>query len=171
MPDKPFWYHRLDDAIAQLEQLDHPFVDRATLEFALGVGRRRAQQILQPLVSRRIGKNGLALREDVIAHLRHLAASDTAYFEKQRRSRLHSILDELHRQAKEQPRVLVEAPTAVVNQEFESLPPGVQLSPGRIEIEGFQTPEEAKQKLLALILAIGNDPIGFDERVTALPSR
>jgi hypothetical protein len=49
----------------------------------------------------------------------------------------------------------------VVNQELESLPPGVHLSPGRIEIGGFRTLDGAKQKLLALILAIGNDPAGF----------
>ncbi len=166
MPDKPFWYHRLDDVIAQLEQLPQPFVDRATLEFLLGIGRRRAQQILQPLVCQTIGKNGLAAKEDVIAHLRHLAVGDAAYFEKQRRRRLHAILDELHRQAKEEPRVLVEAPTLIVNQELESLPLGVHLSPGRIQIDGFRTSNEAKQKLLALILAMGNDPEGFDARIT-----
>ena len=166
MPDKPFWYYRLDEVIGQLENPPHPFVDRATLEFVLGIGRRRAQQILQPLVRRTLGKNGLAPKEDVIAHLRNLAAGDRSYFEKQRRQRLHAILDELHRRTKEQPRVLVEAPTAVVNQELESLPPGVHLSPGRIQIDGFRTSEEAKQKLLALILAMGNDPDGFHTRIT-----
>ena len=60
----------------------------------------------------------------------------------------------------------MEAPTAIVNQELESLPPGVHLSPGRIQIDGFRTSDEAKQKLLALILAIGNDPDGFDTRIT-----
>lgn len=166
MPDKPFWYYRLDEAIEQLEKSPHPFVDRAILEFVLGIGRRRAQQILQPLVRRTLGKNGLAAKDEVIAHLRHLAAGDKAYFEKQRRHRLHAILDELHRRAREQPRVLVEAPTAVVNQELESLPSGVHLSPGHIQIDGFRTADEAKQKLLALILAIGNDPDGFDARIT-----
>lgn len=166
MPDKPFWYYRLDEVVGQLENLPHPFVDRATLEFVLGIGRRRAQQILQPLVRRTLGKNGLAAKEEVIAHLRRLAAGDAAYFETQRRQRLHAILDELHRRASEQPRVLVEAPTAVVNQELESLPPGVHLSPGRIQIDGFRTSDEAKQKLLALILAMGNDPDGFDARIT-----
>jgi hypothetical protein len=79
-------------------------------------------------------------------------------FEVERRERLHSILNQLHRERKEHPRVLVEAPTAVLNQEFEALPPGVHLSPGRIVLEGFSTPDEAKQKLLALIMAMGNDP-------------
>jgi hypothetical protein len=50
---------------------------------------------------------------------------------------------------------------------FEDLPPGVHLSPGRIVLEGFSTPEEAKQKLLSLIMAMGNDPDGFDARVAS----
>jgi hypothetical protein len=158
----------LDDAIAQLEQLPHPFVDRATLESVLGVGRRRAQQILQPFVHQIVGRNGLARKEDIISHLRHLARGDAAHFERRRRERLHAILDNLQRQAKEQPQVLVEAPTAVLNQELERLPAGVHLSPGRIQIDEFRTSDEAKQKLLALILAIGNDPDGFDDRITVL---
>ena len=165
MPDKPIWYTRLEAAIEQLAALPSPWVDRAAIEFALGVGRRRAQQILQPLVRHTIGKNGLANREEVIRHLRGLAAGDAVYFEKQRRQRLHSILDQFQRQARERPRVLVEAPTAVMNQELETLPPGVHLSPGRIVLDGFSTPEEAKQKLLALIMAMGNDPEGFDARI------
>jgi hypothetical protein len=169
LPDKPLWYCRLDQVIEQLERLPDAFVDRATLEFLLGTGRRRTQQILQPLVRRTLGRNGLAAKEDVIEHLRHLAAGDAARFEKRRRERLHAFLDDLHRQAKEQPRVLVEAPTTVVNQEIESLPPGVHLSPGCIQIDSFRTPEEAKQKLLALILAIGNNPEGFDARITVPP--
>jgi hypothetical protein len=169
VPDKPIWYTRLEAAIEQLEALPFPWVDRAALEFALGVGRRRAQQILQPLVRQTIGKNGLANREEVIRYLRSLAAGDAVSFEIERRDRLHSILNQLHREQKEKPRVLVEAPTAVVNQELDTLPPGVHLSPGRILLDGFSTPQEAKQELLALIMAMGNDPDGFDARITVAP--
>jgi len=170
MPAKPIWYSQLDTAIQQIEALPSPWVDRATLESALGVGRRRAQQILQPLVTYVIGSNGLARREDVIRHLRQLAAGDDAHFEKQRRERLHSILQDIQREARQRPRVLVEAPSSVVNQELDHLPPGVHLSPGRIVLEGFSTPDEAKQKLLALIMAMGNDPDGFDARITVADS-
>ena len=166
MPARPIWYTRLDAVIEQLEQLPSPWVDRATLEWTLGVGRRRAQQILEPLVRRTIGRNGLADREEVVRHLRDLAAGEAVVFEKQRRERLHRILDQLHVEAREQPRVLVEAPAAVANQELDQLPPGVHLSPGRIVIENFLTPEEAKQKMLALIMAMANDPDGFDARIT-----
>jgi hypothetical protein len=44
----------------------------------------------------------------------------------------------------------------------------VYLSTGRIVLDGFSTPEEAKQKLLALIRAMGNDPDGFEARITVL---
>ena len=166
MPDKPIWYTRLGAAIEQLEALPFPWVDRAAIEFSLGVGRRRAQQILQPLVRQTIGKNGLARRDEVIRHLRALAAGDAVSFEVERRNRFLSVLDQLNREQKERPRVLVEAPTAVVNQELDTLPTGVHLSVGRIVLDGFTTPEEARQKLLALIMAIGNDPDGFDARIT-----
>ena len=80
-----------------------------------------------------------------------------------------TILDRLRREQKEHPRVLVEAPTAIVNQELDALPSGVDLSPGRIVLDGFSTPEEAKQKLLTLIMAMSNDPDGFDARITVAP--
>ena len=168
VPDKPLWYTRLDAAIEQLEALPSPWVDRAQVEFALGVGRRRAQQILQPLVRRTLGKNGLANREEVVRHLRGLAAGQAVSFEVQRRERLHSILDRLHREQKERPRLLVEAPTAIVNQSLDSLPSGVHLEPGRIVVT-FEQPLQALEKLLALAMAIGNDLDGFDALIAAAP--
>lgn len=64
------------------------------------------------------------------------------------------------------PRVLVEAPATIVRQQLENLPAGVVLAPGRIVVEGFMTLEEAQQQILALIMAMGNDPEGFAELVT-----
>lgn len=171
MPDKPVWYDRLPEAEAQLAALPSPWVDRTTLESVLGIGRRRAQQILQPLVRHTIGKNGLAPKEEVIVYLRQLAEGDAANYERKRRRRLASLIQTWYKQAREQPQVLVEAPDTVVNQELDRLPEGVRLSPGRILIEGFQTPDEAKQKLLALIMAIGNDPEEFDRRIAIPDSR
>lgn len=166
MPDKPVWYRRLDTAIAQFEALPFPWVDRAEIESALGVGRRRAQQILQPLVQKSIGKSGLAGRDDLIGHLRRLAEGDTVHYEKRRREKFAAILEEWSRPAHGQRPVLVEAPTIIVNQELGDLPPGVRLSPGRIVVDGFSTPKEAKQKLLALIMAMSNDEDGFDALIT-----
>jgi hypothetical protein len=165
MPDKPSWYGRLEEAIRQIEALPYPWVDRASIEFVLGVRRRRAQQILQPVLSRQVGRNGLAPRESVIQHLRLLAAGESAFFEKQRQRRFSTALSGFREEAQRRPRVLVEAPTTIVNQEFKDLPAGVHLDPGRIVIDGFRTPVEALKKLLALAMAMGNDPTGFELRI------
>ena len=166
MPDKPNWYTRLPGAIKQMERMDAVWVDRAAVELVLGVGRRRAQQILKPLVRQTVGRNGLARREEVVLHLRKLARGQVANLELGRRERLGEMLGNFECEQKRQPRVLVEAPVEIVNQQLDTLPAGVRLSPGRIVIEGFSSPDEAKQKFLALIMAIGNDPDGFDERIS-----
>lgn len=165
MPDKPLWYGRLEIACEQLEAFPSPWIDRATLQSLLGVGTRRAQQILQPLVEPTLGKTGLASKENVLRYLRRLVTGEAALFEQRRRERLHALVDQWHAQAHQQPRVLVEAPETVMNQALETLPPGVHLSPGRMVLERFSTPEQARQLLLALIMAIGNDPAGFDARI------
>jgi hypothetical protein len=164
MPDKPLWYGRLEEVIVELEALPSPLVDRATLELVLHVGQRRAQQILAPLVRQTIGSSGVAKREEVIEHLRRLAAGNPAYYERQRRKRLRSILEQI-REAARQPQVLVEAPTSIKRQDFDTLPSGIELSPGRILITEFRTPEEALQKLLALAMAVGNDPLLFENKI------
>src|SRR5579863_9270750 len=120
MPDKPLWYGRLDEVVGELSSLPWPWVDRETLESVLKVGRRRAQQILQPCVARRIGANGVADRNELIAHLKRLAAGDHAHYERRRRQKLAEALA--------QPRVLVEAPVTVVNQQWADLPEGVAVA-------------------------------------------
>ena len=156
MPAKPIWYGRLDDIIAQLNELPWPWIDRATLQSLLKVGRRRAQQILQPCVSQQIGASGVATREVLIAHLQHLAAGDYAQYERKRRQRLAAALA--------QPSVLVAAPITVLNQQFVNLPEGVVMSAGSISIT-FTSPVEALQRLLALAMAIGNDFAEFEHIV------
>ena len=88
MPDKPIWCGRLEQIAQDLESLADPWVDRFMLEQALGIGRRRAQQILAPCVTRQIGRNGLARREEILEHLRRLAAGEREYYERRRRRRL-----------------------------------------------------------------------------------
>jgi hypothetical protein len=95
----------------------------------LGLERRRAQQILQPLVRRTVGRSGLAPKEDVIRHLRHLVSGDVAEAEKLRRARLYAQLAGA-RAAALQPKIFVEAPVAVVNQQLADLPAGVSLAAG-----------------------------------------
>lgn len=165
MPAKPVWYRRLSRILQELRSHPLPYIDRATLEFLLGVSRRRAQQIMAPCVlERRAGMNGLADREALILRLQRIADGQEGFYEIARRRKVAALIRELRRERIEQPRLLVEAPTAVVNQEFESLPPGVALEPGRITVE-FDEPRQALEKLLALAMAVSNDFDAFDRIV------
>ncbi len=152
MPAKPVWYSKINEVARELQASPRPFVDRATVEFLLGVGRRRAQQIMVPCITDRIGANGLADRDKLIVHLRRLADSGDGYYERRRRCKVAEILS--------QPRLLVAAPAEVVNREIKNLPEGIRLDRGRITVE-FDDPRQALEKLLALAMAIGNDFDGF----------
>lgn len=167
MPAKPVWYSKINDAVRELQSLPRPFVDRATVEFLLGVGRRRAQQILAPCITHHVGANGLADRDAFIIHLRHLAEGDGGFYEHRRRRKLAEILAQLHRDRLERPQLLVEAPLQVLLQEFETLPTGVRLEPGRITVT-FEQPQQALEKLLALAMAISNDFDQFERRTRPL---
>lgn len=103
----------------------------------------------------------MAGRDEMIAHLKRLAAGDQAHYERRRRQKLALVLDGLRRAALIQPKVLVEAPTTVLNQQFADLPDGVSIAPGAISIS-FSSPSEALQSLLALAMAIGNDFTEFE---------
>ena len=168
MPAKPAWYSKINDILGELQSLPRPFVDRATLEFLLGVGRRRAQQIMAPCITDHVGTNGLADRDALIAHLRRLAEGDDGFYERQRRRKVAEILSQLQKDRLERPQLFVEAPARIVNQRFENLPAGLRLEPGRITVE-FDHPQQALQKLLALAMAIGNDSDCFERQVAAGP--
>jgi hypothetical protein len=136
------------------------------VEFLLGVSRRRAQQILAPCVlERRAGISALADRDALITRLESIAEGDEGAYEIERRRKVANLIEGLRQQWTTQPQLLVEAPTAVVNQEFENLPAGVRLEPGRITVE-FDQPQQGLEKLLALAMAISNDFDQFERCVT-----
>jgi hypothetical protein len=166
VPAKPVWYSKINDVVRELQSLPRPFVDRAAVEFLLGVGRRRAQQIMAPCITDRVGANGLADRDAFIAHLRRLADGQDGYYERQRRCKVAAILSQLQRDRLERPQLLVEAPAQILTQEFENLPAGVRLDPGRITVT-FDQPQQALEKLLALAMAISNDFDRFERLVRA----
>jgi hypothetical protein len=162
MPDKPLWIDRLPEAIKGLTERTEPWVDRAALESLLGIGRRRAQQVLAGVPNQRIGASLLAGRLEVIAHLQRIAEGEAAHYEHRRRRRLWGRL------AAAQPQVLVELPDSQVRRiethDFAGLPEGVDLAPGIIAVR-FRNPDEALEKLMALAMAIGRNRAAFEERV------
>ncbi len=165
MPAKPAWYRNLSNIIRGLQAHPYPYVDRATIEFLLGVGRRRAQQIIAPCVTDRVGTNGLADRDALVHRLQLLAAGDDTFYEIRRRRKVAALITALRQERLRKPQLLVEAQDAVLQQEFDNLPPGVRLEPGHITVE-FEQPQQALEKLLALAMAISNDFERF-ERITA----
>ena len=156
MPAKPSWYRNLPNIISALQRHPVSYVDRATIEFLLGVRRRRAQQIMAPCITDRVGANGLADRDALIERLQRIAEGDDGYHEIQRRKKVARLIADLRQERVATPHLLVEAPAAGVNQDFENLPGGVHLEPGRISVK-FDTPQQGLEKLLALAMAISND--------------
>jgi len=140
-------------------------VDRAIIQRVLGVGRRRAQQILEPCVTHRIGANGVADRDTFVRHLEHLARGEAAGYEQRRRQKVAEEIARLRQAWLDHPRLLVEAPVAVINQQFAGLE-GISVSPGRITVL-FDNPQSALEKLLALAMAVGNDFDTFERLSSA----
>jgi hypothetical protein len=143
------------------------------VEFVLGV-KSRAQQIIAPCIKDRVGANGLADRTALIAHLRKLAGGEGPDTPSSRESERHQkfahALDKMRQDRLEKPQLLVEAPTAVVNQELANLPLGVTLEPGSITVT-FTGAQDALEKLLALAMAISNDFEQFERLVEVLECR
>src|SRR4051795_5306956 len=95
MPAHPTWLARIPRAIQELRAFPRPFVDRPLVEALLGIGRRRAQQIMAPCVSDRVGSSGIVDRETLIRHLETIASGDAGQFEIRRRRKVASLLDQL----------------------------------------------------------------------------
>ena len=169
MADKPLWLDRLPEAIRQLEATPEPWVDRPALESLLGIGRRRAQQLLAPIAIRRVGTSVVARSADLIAHLKRMAAGEEAYYEERRRKQLSAHLTQARKEWIRQPPVWVEVSEAqrrrVEVHDFDGLPEGVELGPGTITLR-FGRPDEALQKLMALAMAISQNRQAFDDRVS-----
>lgn len=161
MPSKPTWYARLDQILAELAALPFPWVTRGTIEFLLGVGPRRAQQIMAPCAVEQVGTSLVADRRLLIEHLTALARGEAVHYESQRQRKLAASLEHLRSEWLARPKVLVEAPVSAVNQRLGNLPEGIELGPGRITVT-FGAPAEALERLLALAMAIGNDMAGFE---------
>jgi hypothetical protein len=169
MPAKPVWYSDLEGILQALRALPRPFVDRATVEALLGVGRRRAQQIMAPCITDHVGANGLVDRDVLIERLQRVAEGDNCFYERTRRRRVAEHLEGLRKDRLERPQLLVEAPLRILTQEFVNLPAGVGLEPGRITVT-FNQPQEALEKLLALAMAISNDFELFEHQVRSAPA-
>jgi hypothetical protein len=165
VPDKPTWLLELPYAIKMLRGLEIPWIPRSTVQNVLNVGPRRAQQIIKPIATHQIGTSYVVDREALIRRLEHLATSDTAVYEQERRQRFSKLFSRMKAQETSQPKLMVEVPVKAFSSRIDNLPEGVRLAPGQILIEGFSTVEQAIEKLVALAMAAGNDPVSFQEAI------
>jgi len=97
----------------------------------------------------------------LLAWLRHRASKENSQFEVRRQESVRQKIGNMAKERKEA--LLVEAPVSIVLTEFESLPSGVTVEPGRVVVE-FESPDEGLRKLLALAMAIRNDEQGWERR-------
>ena len=104
--------------------------------------------------------------ESFLEHLRTLASGEDSFYEQRRRQRFAQTLTTWRQVRLQQPQVLIEAPSQITDQEFATLPQGVELGPGTLSIR-FSTTQEALEKLLALAMAIGRDFGEFERRTGA----
>ena len=162
MPSKPTWFSRLDEIIRELRGVPRPFLDRVAVELLLGVGPRRAQQIMASCVPERVGTSGMVDRDAFIERLQRLAKHEETLHELGRRRKVAATLERLREERLTRPQLLVEAPVRVLSQELENLPAGVNLEAGRITVD-FENPQQALEKLLALAMAISNDFDRFEK--------
>jgi hypothetical protein len=166
MPSHPRWISNLDRIITDLEAIPDQWLDRQTVQDLLGVKARRAQQIVASCISRVVGTSALIDREAFLQQLKRIQAGEAGVYEQKRRQRVARVIHQLGRQWACNPVLNVEAPTPIVSQSLENLPPGVDLGKGQITIR-FTDSKEALEKLLALAMAVGNDYEQFEAMTSA----
>jgi hypothetical protein len=141
--------------LAVLDGHPAPLLDRNDIERLFQGSPRQALRILVQLGASDLGKNLLIARDELIVRLRSVAAGEPAQYERQRLRRLAQTLAELDSQTPAR-RVAIAANPQARQMKVASLPAGVHLSPGRLEIL-FDTPEGLLTRLFELSQAIAND--------------
>lgn len=160
MPESPSWAVRLPEIENELEKF--PLVFTRDLEDLLEIGRRRAQQIIAPCI---IAHSRAARPKAVIERLRALVGKIDPEQEAGRRKQFASKVKAMTKERESA--LMVAAPTSIVNQQFEVS--GVEVSAGEIRVS-FSSHLEALEKLLALAMAIKNQPEEFEYLATGKTS-
>ena len=161
MPAKPEWLLRLPEICAELEHLDVPIVDRASIERIFGLKRRRAIELMHQFVGYQAGRTFLLDRARLLEGLRSLESGEDYTAEKRRWERLRDVV-EASREHLILTQVRIPVRAAAARASLDRLAPGVLLMPGRLSIE-FRHPVELLEKLYGLAQAISHDFEKFEE--------
>lgn len=160
MPRRPEWIHRLNAALAQLDTLTAPTLDRRAIEVLLNVSPRQAIRILHRLCGHQAGQALVIGRAELRQKLTELAANGEVRFERSRHGRVGEELARIG-SARNARRIAVESPAS---SDLAQLSPGIRLGAGKLEI-AFQSGEDLLSLLLELAQAIAADPERFQQRM------
>ena len=163
MPAIPQWFLRLPEIVEKLRQAETPVVDRAGIEKVFGVGRRRALQLLHRFGGFQSAQAFLVDRQELIRCLEIVLAGEAFAFEQSRRRRLE---EELNAARSQRVAAAVRIPVVPVSPAGKglSVPPGLRLRPGRLEVD-FNGAEELLCKLFAFSQAVAKDFEAFRDCV------
>ena len=159
MPATPRWLLAIPDAIRQLDALDRDLLTRRDLEQLFGVSRARAATLMQTFGAEMTGYQRTLPRTKLLRQLRTHRARGAFRGEAARRERL---LTELRTARLTGIRVAV--PVEALEGRLASLPEGVSVEPGRIEVR-FSGAQEAVGRLFALAQALTHDYEQFEALV------
>jgi hypothetical protein len=155
MPAKPTWFHKLDDVLQELRGLSAPYLDRRAVERLLGVGERRARELMMGVPCVQIGNAVAVERSAFIAKLDRVSRSPEWARETVRRERVENILADLRHAARARK---VELPSVVqkTSREALQLSPEVHLRPGELTVH-FDGAKDLATKLFELSQAMIRD--------------
>jgi hypothetical protein len=164
VPDKPSYFDKIPSALEQLSVLADEFLNRECVETLLEVKRRRAQQLMDLVGTKKLNGTAVVLRRDFITFLEAQGGSEYRKAEKERRRRLGELLTRMRDDHLKEPPLLVEPPSKqeikrLARNGIEALPPNM-VQPGRILIE-CQTAVEAIAWLKQIVIVLSADLDGF----------
>jgi hypothetical protein len=156
VPRRTEWTLHLERAIADLDALTTPTLDRQAIQALLRVSPRQALRILHRLDGHQAGQALVIGREELKGKLQQMAAGGPIQFERARRGRIVEELARIGTERKARQTVIPAAPIAGAD----SLPAAIRLKQGRLEI-AFTSGEELLGLLLELAHFVADDPERF----------
>jgi hypothetical protein len=163
------YIHRLEAGLGALERVGSEWIDRRTLEEALGVSKWTAWRILKRCGAEDGPGGSLICRKvDLVRQLEALRNDRVFAPEIDRRKRVERYLDEIARFSTQKHTEIArnDAATAILSAGIASLPPGIELQPGSLRIE-FSGSADFLRKIGAVVFALQNE---FDQ-ITAFLDR
>jgi hypothetical protein len=159
VPALPQWFLCLPDIIEQLRGLESAVVDRAVIENAFGIGRRRALQLMHRFGGFQSAQSFLVDRQELIQRLEGIVGGERFALEQSRRRSLEEQLESVRKQ-----RAAAAVRIPIVRENIAgkgfAAPMGMRLGPGRMEV-AFSGAEDLLAKLFSLSQAVAEDFAGF----------